>query len=89
MTKTLKNNIRSYVHFDGMAWPDPRFAADVNWRLRYSPQSITRSDQLVLASIADAYTTIISMTQRERNSRAARIKKESDAAIDRTTKEER
>jgi hypothetical protein len=82
MAKTLKNALKPYLHFQGMSWPDPRYAADLNWRLRNAEKSITRKDQLVLASIADAYIELLDLPQRHRNRRISRIKDAMNAATD-------
>ncbi len=73
-TKTLKNKLKPYLHFMGMSWADPRYVADLNWRLRHAEKSITRNDQLVLASIASAYVELLDLPQRLRNRRVSQIK---------------
>lgn len=73
-TKTLKNTLKPYLRLPGMAYPDPRYVDDLQWRLRYASQSITRNDQLVLASVASAYVELLCMTQRHRNRRTSQIK---------------
>ena len=48
-----------YVVFrkENMTWPLP--TDHIEWRLRYAPDSITREDQLKLASLVNAYETLI------------------------------
>lgn len=41
---------------------------DLEWRLRHAPESITREDQLFLASICSAYRYLVhETTQKRRN----------------------
>ena len=49
---------------DGSSWPGIYEASQLNWRLRYSPDSITREDQLVLASILGSYSYMMYDTNR-------------------------
>lgn len=49
---------------DGSVWPRTGDHPDpdeigLEWRLRYAPESITRGDQLHLASIVSAYRELI------------------------------
>lgn len=63
-----------YVSFGEMTWPRPD--TDLGWRLRYTPESLTRSDQLVLASIVDAYQELVTgKTVARRNACIAGIRK--------------
>lgn len=65
-TKTVVNP--PYVHFDGMCWPFPCVrVGDLEWKLRYSPESLTRADQLVAASVIAAYAEIVFNPIRVRN----------------------
>jgi hypothetical protein len=53
-------------------WPTPGDTAyedatpGLEWKLRYAPESITREDQLVLASIVAAYRELLSCPARRR-----------------------
>lgn len=56
---------------DGSVWPRTGDSADpdecgLEWRLRYAPESITRVDQLHLASIVSAYRELLSCTEKRR-----------------------
>lgn len=58
-----------------MTWPAPTTAmADLGWRLRYNPDSITESDRLTIASVISAYMQIVSDPTRKRNRVVAEIK---------------
>lgn len=46
-------------------WPGPARAAELEWKARYSPTAMTRSELLFLASVAHAYCHIFSVPQRE------------------------
>jgi len=54
---------------DGSVWPTPGDDPDggLEWRLRYAPESITRTDLLVLASIVSAYREVLTCPSRRRN----------------------
>ena len=57
---------------DGSSWPRPALESDevsgIGWRCRYQPDSITRSDLLTLAGIADAYGhLVVESTQKRRD----------------------
>lgn len=53
---------------DGTIWPTPGDDPDggLEWRLRYAPNSLTRPDQLVLASIVSAYRQLLCCPTRRR-----------------------
>jgi hypothetical protein len=67
--------MKRYVCFDGMTWPNPKASDDLEWRLRYAAESITREDQLVMASFLAAYRGLISMPSRRRNQRVGQIRR--------------
>lgn len=46
-------------------WPGPKRAGELEWKARYAPTSMTRSELLFLASVAHAYRHIFSISQRE------------------------
>lgn len=54
---------------DETVWPTPGDDPDggLEWRLRYAPESLTRQDQLVLASIVAAYRELLTCPMRRRN----------------------
>lgn len=51
---------------DEMTWPSFNLG-DLEYRLRHSPESIKRGEELFLASVLAAYRTLILQTQSERN----------------------
>ena len=56
---------------DGSVWPRTGDPADpdevgLEWRLRHAPESITRVDQLHLASIVSAYRELLRCTEKRR-----------------------
>ena len=56
---------------DGSVWPRTGDPADpdevgLEWRLRHAPESITRGDQLHLASIVSAYRELLRCTEKRR-----------------------
>lgn len=57
-----------------MTWPDPTDPRELDWRLRYAPDSITRGDQMALASIVSAYAYLISLDARTRQKRVMQIR---------------
>lgn len=59
---------------DGMVWPDPRDPRELEWRLRYAPDSITRADQLALASIVHAYGYLVYLDARTRQKRVMQVR---------------
>jgi hypothetical protein len=49
-----------YSSFDEMCWPVPGEAAgNVEWRLRYAPEALSRSDHMLAASIINAYRQMV------------------------------
>lgn len=59
----------------GMTWPAPgERLSDIEWNLRYSPSSLSRADQLVLASVVAAYTQMIGDPVRKREKVVADIR---------------
>lgn len=61
---------------DGTLFPDN--TNDIEWRLRYAPDTINREDQLNLASICSAYRYITKEATQERVKYVCRHIKESD-----------
>lgn len=58
-----------------MTWPAPgERLSDLEWRLRYAPNSLAREDQLVLASVVAAYAQMIGDPARKRNAVVAEIR---------------
>ena len=62
-----------YLHFDGMAWPNPEDPRSVEWRLRYGRPS--RDDLMVAASFIGAYKQLVADPVRERNAKVAGIRR--------------
>ena len=56
----------TYVHFDGMAWPNPEDPLATEWCLRWDPDGMTRNQQLVAASIISAYRQLAMLDDPER-----------------------
>ena len=73
--------MKQYTIFDEMSWPFPQCEQDgLQWRLRYAPETITRSDKLTIASIMCAYSALIFKTQKDRNYICNKIKQAMDEA---------
>jgi hypothetical protein len=54
------NEPKAFAHFDGMAWPmQGDRLNELQWRMRYSPESLSRSDMLLAASVLCAYSDLI------------------------------
>jgi len=63
------NEPKAYATFDGMAWPMPCEQLDeLQWRMRYSPESLSRSDMLLAASVLCAYSNLIQCNAAKRES---------------------
>lgn len=57
----------AYASFDEMCWPVPgERAGEVEWCLRYAPDRLSRSDQLLAASIISAYRQMVGDPQTKR-----------------------
>lgn len=76
----MSTEVKPYLSFGGMCWPNPRYMGSLCWHVAHSPTAITRSDQLVLSSFAQAYEHLIAMPVKERNRRIASIKREMRAS---------
>jgi len=49
-----------YASFDDMCWPVPgECAGDIEWRLRYAPERLSRADHMLAASIINAYRQMV------------------------------
>jgi len=62
MTRLLENRV---VLDDNTTWGRP--FKDLEWRLRYAQDSITKQDMLVLAGYLDSYDALIDATNARRN----------------------
>jgi hypothetical protein len=60
----------------GGVWVRPALESDdeygLGWKLRYSPDKISRADQITLAEIVDAYGYLLVETTQEQRDRACR-----------------
>ncbi len=57
-----------YRKFRDMIWPAPgESMRQIEWRLRYAPDSITIEDKLQIASVLSAYRDLVFLPQRTRN----------------------
>lgn len=45
---------------------DPSKLGDLNWRLRYAPEEVTRKDQVVLASLCSTYSYLLLVATQKR-----------------------
>lgn len=58
----------AYASFDEMCWPVPgERAGEVEWRLRYTPEALSRADQLLAASIISSYRQMVGDPETKRN----------------------
>jgi len=69
MTRLLENRV---VLKDGTIWARP--FTDLEWRLRYAQDSITKQDMLVLAGYLASYDALIDATNARRSSVCNEIK---------------
>lgn len=62
---------------DDTVWPDPNTECcnDLEWKLRYSQDSLSKGDLFVAAHILSAYSDLIGMTQKRRNKVCEELKK--------------
>ena len=65
--------------FDGMTWPLPD--NDLEWRLRYAPDSMTRQDEMHLASMNSAYRELIVCSREKREKIVRELRKEIQSAL--------
>jgi hypothetical protein len=59
--------------FEQMLWPFPDH--QLGWKMRYAPERLTPQEFMRAAREMDAYTRLISMTQRRRNEICNEIQK--------------
>lgn len=64
----------SRIRFDGMGWPHPDDAADLEWRLRYTTTA-SREDCLTAASVVAAYRQLIGDSLATSRSKLSRIRR--------------
>lgn len=70
---------KRWHRFDTMTWPlsDP----DLNWRIRFAPESVNRQDMLYLASVLDAYQELISCGRAKREHVTKQLRDYARAAL--------
>ncbi|MDO2394764.1 hypothetical protein QRB38_13185 [Mycobacterium avium subsp. hominissuis] len=66
-----------YLSIDDTCWPDPTDPRELAHRLRYTPEGLGRRDQLVLASIVEAYSSLVCMDSRTRQRRVMQLREAS------------
>lgn len=61
---------------DDTIWPDPKtvFYDDLEWKLRYAQDSLSKGDLFVAAHVLSAYSDLINMTQKRRNKLCEELK---------------
>lgn len=57
-----------------MTWPNPTDPTELQRRLRSSPDSLTRGDQLAIASVLHAYAYLIGLDAKTRQRRVMQIR---------------
>lgn len=62
----------TFLHFDGMAWPNPLDPNEVQWRLRYGEPTLM--DRMFAASVMNAYHQLVTDPQRIRNAKVRGIR---------------
>ncbi|OBG14482.1 hypothetical protein [Mycobacterium intracellulare] len=63
-----------FVTVADMCWPDPTDLRELVYRLRCSPAGLGRRDGLVLASIVEAYSSLVWMDLRSRQRRVMALR---------------
>lgn len=65
-----------YAAFEDMVWPKPSSRLDdLQWRMRYAPDSVTPNDLLIAASVMDAYDSLVMCDTVKRETVVAGIRK--------------
>ena len=62
-----------YGEAEGTTWPIN--VSGIEWKLRYSPDSLTREDELVLASVVHAYDYLRTADARSANAGLRRMRR--------------
>lgn len=76
--QTMSDRPSGYVTIEDTCWPDPTDPRELGWRLRYAPGGLTRRDELVLASIVEAYSSLVCMDSRTRQRRVMQLRDVAD-----------
>jgi len=63
----------SYLHFDGMTWPNPSDPNEVEYRMIHGGE-ITKGDLLVAASFMSAFRQLVRLDARTRQKRVMQIR---------------
>ncbi|WP_006244173.1 hypothetical protein [Mycolicibacterium tusciae] len=63
-----------FVTIEDTPWPDPTDPRELAYRLRHEPDGLLRRDQLVLASIVEAYSSLVCMDSRTRQRRVMQLR---------------
>lgn len=64
----------SYRTFGDMCWPAPgKSLNDLQWQLRYG--TLTKSDLVVAASVLDAYSELVKMSEKRRRAVIRELRK--------------
>ncbi|QFS94547.1 hypothetical protein FIV07_28295 (plasmid) [Mycobacterium sp. THAF192] len=63
-----------FVTVEGRCWPDPTDPRELAWRLRYVSGELTRRDELVLAAVVEAYSSLVCMDSRTRQRRVMALR---------------
>ncbi|MBU8821065.1 hypothetical protein KL864_34985 [Mycolicibacterium goodii] len=66
-----------YLSIEDACWPDPTDPRELAFRLRHCPDGLGRRDQLVLASIVEAYSSLVCMDSRTRQRRVMQLREAS------------
>jgi hypothetical protein len=64
-----------FRRFDGMVWIDPNKISDLQWRLLFAPESVTREDQLALSSLIMDYRELVKLPRAKREQICAQLRK--------------
>jgi hypothetical protein len=70
LSARLTNKNTSVCVDEQMAFPNPHNAKvnDIEWKMRYSPTSISKGEMLIAASVLSAYRElVVHKTHRDRN----------------------
>jgi len=78
MLREMKND-GSYLHFEGMTWPNPDDPAERGWRLIHGAP--TRADVYWAVSCIEAYRQLVTDPGRVRDKRVAAIRFRAAAGV--------
>lgn len=77
MNSSRFNKSGNYMILDDgeTVWPSPLPRNSLEWRLRYAQETIKYEDLLHVASIIEAYESLVNCTQKRRNDVCNQMKK--------------